>query len=71
LRIINNEGIEDKWIIEAKNKLARRFSEGEIQDNSELQGEKTRPTKVKRAYWERCSNYKLNKCCRKNILERK
>lgn len=30
LYIINNKWIEDEWIVEAENKLARRISEGEI-----------------------------------------
>jgi hypothetical protein len=32
LCIMNNEGIEEKWIIEAKNILATRVIEGELQE---------------------------------------
>lgn len=35
LCIINNEGIEDEWIVEIENKWARRVREGEIQNGSE------------------------------------
>ena len=48
LCILNNKGIEDKWIIEVENKLARKISKEEIQDDSELRVEKYGFAKVKR-----------------------
>ena len=34
LCIVNNIGIEDEWIVEAKNKSSRKINEGEIQYNT-------------------------------------
>ena len=48
LCIVNNEGIEDEWIVEAETKLAKRISEGEIRDGSELRGERAGLAEVKR-----------------------
>ena len=45
---VNNEGIEEDWIIEAKNKLPRKFIEGEICEGSELRGEKAGIADVRR-----------------------
>lgn len=32
LCIVNNEGVEEEWIFEAKNKSCRRMNEGEIRE---------------------------------------
>ena len=39
--IVNNEGIEGDWIIEAESKLARRIIEGDVRESSELRGKKS------------------------------
>ena len=36
LCFVNNERIEDEWIIEAKNKLPRGISKGEIREEKKL-----------------------------------
>ena len=41
------EGIEDEWIVEAKNKLARRVSEKGIRNGSEHRRERAEIVKVK------------------------
>ena len=41
-------GIEEDWIVEAKNKLSRRIGEEEIRESSELQGKMVRSAEVKR-----------------------
>ena len=46
--IVNNEGIEEDWIIEAENKLARRIIEGEVGEGSELRGERAGIAEVRR-----------------------
>ena len=46
--IVNNEGIEEDWIIEAENKLTRRIIEGEICEGNKLRGEKTGIAEVRR-----------------------
>lgn len=46
--IVNNEGIEEDWIIEAENKLSRRISEGEVGEGSELRGERAGIAEVRR-----------------------
>ena len=46
--IVNNEGIEEYWIIEVKSKLARKVSEGEVRENDELQGERAGFAEVRR-----------------------
>lgn len=48
LCIVNNEVVEDKWIVEVKNKQARRVSKGEIQEESELWGERVEFVEMKR-----------------------
>jgi hypothetical protein len=48
LCIVNNEGIEEDWIVEAKNKLSRRIDEGEIHEGSELREERAGIVEVKR-----------------------
>lgn len=40
LCIVNNEGIEEEYIVKAKNKPTRRINEEEIREGSELQGER-------------------------------
>ena len=37
--IVNNQGIEE-WIVQIKNKLARRINKGEIENHSESQEER-------------------------------
>ena len=46
--IVNNEGIEEYWIIEVESKLARKVSEGEVRENDELQGERVGFAEVQR-----------------------
>ena len=46
--IVNNEGIEEDWIIEAESKLARRIIEDEICEGSELRGERAGIAEVRR-----------------------
>ena len=46
--IVNNEGIEEYWIIEAESKLARKIIEGEICEGNELREEKARIAEVRR-----------------------
>ena len=46
--IVNNEGIEEDWIIEAESKLARRIIEGDIREGSELRGERAGLAEVRR-----------------------
>ena len=46
--IINNEGIEEDWIIEVESKLARIINEGDVREDSELRGEIIVITKVRR-----------------------
>ena len=46
--IVNNEGIEEDWIIEAESKLARKIIEGEVGEDSVLRGEKTEIIEVRR-----------------------
>jgi hypothetical protein len=46
--IVNNEGIEGYWIIEAESKLARWIIEGDVRENSELRGEKTGIAEVRK-----------------------
>jgi len=48
LCIVNNEGIEEDWIVEAESKLARRMIEGEIREGSELRGERAGIAEVRR-----------------------
>lgn len=48
LCIANNARIEEEWIIEAKNELARRINKREIREDNELQGEKAGLSKVRR-----------------------
>ena len=45
LCIVNKEGIEEDWIVEAENKLSRRIGEGE---GSELRDERVGIVEVKR-----------------------
>ena len=45
LCIVNKEGIEENWIVEAENKLSRRIGEGE---GSELRDERVGIVEVKR-----------------------
>jgi hypothetical protein len=46
--IVNNEGIEEDWIIEAESKLARRIIEGGVREGSELRGERAGIVEVRR-----------------------
>ena len=46
--IVNNEGIEEDWIIEAKNKVSRRIIKGKVREGSELRGEIARIAEVRR-----------------------
>ena len=46
--IVNNEGIEEDWIIEAKNKVSRRIIKGKVREGSELRGEIAGITEVRR-----------------------
>jgi hypothetical protein len=46
--IVNNEGIEEDWIIEVESKLARRIIEGEVREGSELRGERAGIAEVRR-----------------------
>lgn len=46
-RIVNNEWIEDKWIVEARFKLAGRASKEKPRESSELWGEKTKHVTMK------------------------
>ena len=48
LCIVNKEGIEEDWIVEAENKLSRRIGDGEIREGSELRGERAGIAEVKR-----------------------
>ena len=48
LCIVNKEGIEEDWIVEAENKLSRRIGAGEIREGSELRGEMAEITEVKK-----------------------
>jgi hypothetical protein len=48
LYIVNNEGIEEDWIVEAENELSRRIDEGKIREGSELRGKRAGIVKVKR-----------------------
>jgi hypothetical protein len=48
LCIVNKEGIEEDWIVEAENKLSRRIDEGGIREDSELRGERAGIAEVKR-----------------------
>ena len=48
LCIMNKEGIEEDWIVEAENKLSRRIDEGGIREGSELRGERAGIAEVKR-----------------------
>ena len=48
LCIMNKEGIEEDWIMEAENKLSRKISEEKIREGSELWGESARIVEVKR-----------------------
>ena len=45
---MNNEGIEKDWIVEAKNKLARKVIEGDLWEGSEQRGERAGLAEVKR-----------------------
>ena len=47
LCIVNNEGIEEYWIVEAKNKLAKRNTEGKLRECNEMRGGKTRIVEMK------------------------
>ena len=40
LCIMNNKGIKEDWIVEAKNKLTRKIIEEELREGSELQEKK-------------------------------
>jgi len=46
--IVNNEGIEEDWIIEAESKLPRRIIEGDVREDSELRGKKAGIAEVRR-----------------------
>ena len=48
LCIVNKEGIEEDWIVEAENKLSRRIGEGEIREDSELRSKSVEIAEVKR-----------------------
>lgn len=48
LCIVNNERIEEEWIVGAKKQKGKRITEHELQENSELWGEKTKIVEVKR-----------------------
>ena len=46
--IVNNEGIEEDWIIEGENKLSRRIVEGEVREGSELREERSEIAEVRK-----------------------
>jgi hypothetical protein len=46
--IVNNEGIEEDWIIEAESKLAKRIIEGGVREGSELRGKRAGIAEVQR-----------------------
>jgi hypothetical protein len=48
LCIVNKEGLEEDWIVEAENKLSRRIDEGGIREGSELREEMVGIAEVKR-----------------------
>ena len=48
LCIVNNEGIEEDWIIKVDNKLAAIVTKGELWEGSELREEKAESADVKR-----------------------
>ena len=48
LCIVNKEGIEEDWIMEAENKLSKMIDEGRIREGSELRGERAGIAEVKR-----------------------
>ena len=48
LCIVNKEGIEVDWIVEAENKLSRKIGEGEIREGSELRGKRAEIAEMKR-----------------------